>query len=128
MSVEGRTVLGDHDLWVALRGKSAGDVAEFAVRKADGSRHRAKVPLTGTARVGDSASLGHWAFHLYVFMPALCSSLGAWTVLVRPRDPLAWILGFCSACCLALDCVRRRSENGAGAACFAFRRSPFGRA
>jgi sigma-B regulation protein RsbU (phosphoserine phosphatase) len=88
LAVNGQKYTGTSQLAEAYARVRPGDQITIVVRSASGER---SVVLPVTA---GSASLSQVIFDalLTIVAPIGCVLLGAWVVLVRPRDKLAWIL------------------------------------
>lgn len=98
IALNGAELVND-EVWDREFSKLAIDTPASATleRKNDaGEMQRLDVTFTPTERTRDlrfylSTAVG---FTFTYFIPAFCVLLGFWVVLVRPRDPLAWMLLF----------------------------------
>ena len=88
VAVNGHPYLGTSQLARAYSKAQPGDALEITVRRADGEH---TVTLHAT-RASWQFSNVIYDLLLQVLTPIFCLLLGCWTVLVRPRDRLAWLL------------------------------------
>ena len=90
MTVEGRPYTGRAVWALVLRGKHAGERMTFAVRSPEGAARTVSVPLES------AGTLGPWGWPviltIYVLTQFCALLLGFTVALIRPRDPMAWLL------------------------------------
>lgn len=89
LSVQGRELRGFRDLAAVDTGEGALTVT---VRHGSGRRSEIQIPPDPQPRELSSLSRALINGVMLLVMPWLCLVLGYWTVLVRPRDPQAWLL------------------------------------
>jgi len=91
LALNGKPYQGPADLGRLLVQKKAGDTISVTYSSAGVIR---TVPITLQERIRG----GHWSLNELLFtilgfvVPIFSVGLGFWTVLVRPRDPTAWLL------------------------------------
>ncbi len=90
IALDGRPYRGIADVADAVVGRKVGDTLTVEFERG-GERHTAGIRLERPIRTFGRASGAVLALVLGIVLPFLCLGLGAWVVLVRPRDPLAWI-------------------------------------
>ncbi|MBN8729056.1 MAG: SpoIIE family protein phosphatase [Acidobacteria bacterium] len=89
LSVQGRELRGFRDLAAVDTGEGA---LTLTVRHGSGRRSEIEIPPDPQPRELSSLSRALINGVMLLVMPWLCLVLGYWTVLVRPRDPQAWLL------------------------------------
>ncbi|MBK7930696.1 MAG: SpoIIE family protein phosphatase [Bryobacterales bacterium] len=89
LSVAGRELRGFRDLAAVDTGEGALTVT---VRHGSGRRNEIVIPPDPQPRELSNLSRALINGVMLLVMPWLCLVLGYWTVLVRPRDPQAWLL------------------------------------
>ena len=89
IAVDGRPYTGTAVLAQEQAKAVPGGSVELTVRGAD--RQQRSIDLHVTRPAG-SLRTGSMPILLFVIMPPICLVLGAWVVLVRPHDKLAWLL------------------------------------
>ena len=88
-SVNGRPYTGEGDLGIAVRDTPAGGSISLVLRTGETAQRRIELPVrprraTLWEMVGE--------LMLYFFLPAVSVLLGFWVAVLRPRDPMAWLL------------------------------------
>jgi phosphoserine phosphatase RsbU/P len=89
LSVNGRPYSGEGDLGRAFRGTPVGESVALVLRSPDGGQRTLQIRVrphraTLWETVGEVM--------LYFFLPVCSILLGFWVAVLRPRDPMAWLL------------------------------------
>ena len=97
LAVNRKPYVGTHVLADALARPVANNALTVTVRtpgsSGASSERTVQVPLATYKAAGEATrGLAVTVIVLYVAMPFFCLILGFWVALVRPRDPLAWLL------------------------------------
>jgi len=91
VAINGRPFTGNTVFWEEIVKGTPGSALGVTVRspRANPQEHTVLMPVTQNHRwVANKAVI----VAVGVVMPAFCIALGFWVVLVRPNDPLAWLL------------------------------------
>jgi phosphoserine phosphatase RsbU/P len=90
LAVNGKPYKGSADILTPLAQGTPGQEIAVTVNS-DGNVHTVDLPVTAVPFKWGQLT---YDFLLSVVMPIGCILLGAWVVLIRPRDMLAWLLLF----------------------------------
>lgn len=88
--IDGNPYVGSVVLDRALRTARPGGTIAVVVAAPDGSERSALVRLESAGGLRPDVAI--IAVTLAILMPLLCLALGLWVVVVRPGDPLAWLV------------------------------------
>lgn len=92
LSIDGRPYTGQGDWGQAFANTPSGVDMTAVLRSSDPSRpgERTVVLPVQTSRPGLGEVIGDVT--LYFLLPGVCIVLGFWVAVLRPRDPMAWLL------------------------------------